>query len=230
MLHLQQKHLRNLILLSALHLLLGCRGELKITANDKEKILLELEEIQALDQKYAGLPPADLTAQHGNKKAWEIFKEKRDSIGLANQKRIKDLFEQYGFLGVEKIGEAGATAFWLPIQHADNDIPFQQEILEAMEKEIENGNADKYHYAMLEDRINVNLNQPQRFGSQVTYNEVGQAIPKFGLADSASVDSLRKEFSLPALKEYYNQMTMMHFEMNKEMFLEQGITEPQLYK
>ena len=209
---------------------IGCKTEKSITTEDQEKISLELKEIVLLDQKYAGIPPMELIETYGNQKAWEIFKKQRDSVGLVNQKRIKKLYEAYGYLGEKKIGEDAATHFWLPIQHADNDVPFQEEMLKAMKKEIDNGSNDKYHYAMLEDRINVNLNKPQRFGSQLTYNEIGQAIPKIGLIDSMKVDSLRKAYTLPNFKEYYNQMTLMHFEMNKTMFLEKGILEPQLYK
>ena len=142
-----------------------------------------------------------------------IFKQKRDSVETDNQDRIERLYKDYGFLGEKKVGKEAATSFWLPIQHADNNIPFQQEMLKAMKKEIEKGSADKYHYAMLEDRINVNLNKRQRFGSQVTYNDKGQAVPKIGLIDSTNVDSLRKAYTLPSFKEYYNRMTEMHFEM-----------------
>ena len=83
---------------------------------------------------------------------------------------------------------------------------------------------------MLEDWVQINLNKKQRFGTQVTYNEFGQAIPKIGLIDSVNVEQLRKEYDLPTFREYYNNMTRSHFEMNKEYLLEKGITEPKLYK
>ena len=223
--------MRKIILLSFIGILIvSCKREKEITEQDKELILAELNQIEIIDQKYAGVPPADLREKYGNQKAWEIFEQQKDSVSIVNQNRIKDLYKEYGYLGEKKIGEEAATSFWLPIQHADNNIPFQQEMLKALKKEIENGSADKYHYAMLEDRINVNLKKPQRFGSQLTYNDKGQAIPKIGLIDSTIIDSLRKAYTLPNLKEYYNGMTQMHFEMNKKMFLEKGISEPQFYK
>ena len=221
---------RIILLLFIGTLYIGCKTEIKITKQEKEKILVELNQIDIIDQKYAGIPSANLREKFGNQKAWKIFKQKRDSVGIDNQNRIKQLYKDYGYLGEKKVGKEAATSFWLPIQHADNDIPFQQQMLKAMKKEIERGSSDKYHYAMLEDRINVNLKKPQRFGSQLTYNNKGQAIPKIGLIDSTIVDSLRKAYTLPSFKEYYNGMTKMHFEMNKKMFLKKGITEPQLYK
>lgn len=211
-------------------LVFSCSNQQKISETEKQQIITTLAEISVLDQQYAGIPSAELREQYGHQKAWEIFKAQRDSAAQVNQQKIKDMYARYGYLGERKVGEEAATDFWLPIQHADNDVAFQQQMLKAMQEEKEKGSTDLYHYAMLEDRINVNLNQPQRFGSQLTYNEMGQAIPKVGLADSTQVDSLRAAYTLPTLKEYYNGMTTMHFEMNKAMFLEEGITAPQLYE
>lgn len=210
--------------------LINCTSEITLTEEEKTQVISELNQIKILDQQYAGIPPASLKEKYGNKKAWEIFKTQRDSIGLLNQQKIKGLYKQYGYLGEKKLGKVASSDFWISIQHADNDVIFQQEMLAALKKEIEKGSNDKLHYAMLEDRININLKKPQRFGSQVIYNENGQAIPKFGLVDSTIVDSLRKEYTLPTLKEYYNDMTTMHYEMNKQMFIEKNIREPQLYK
>ena len=102
---------------------------------------------------------------------------------------------------------------------------------EAINKNAEKkDNAIKSEYAMLEDRVNVNLNKKQRFGSQVTYNKLGQAIPVNGLIDSINIENIRQEFELPPFKQYYNEMTQMHFEMNRDLFIKKGITEPKLYK
>ena len=223
--------MRKIVLLSLIYIcFLSCEKHKPLTEKAKDEVISKLRDIRDLDQEYTGIPSPELRKTYGIEKAWKIFKEKRDSVSILNLKRIKNLFDSYGYLGEKKIGKDAATNFWLPIQHADNDVPFQQKMLDAMAKEIENGSNDKYHYAMLEDRVNVNLNKRQRFGSQLTYNKLGQAIPKIGLVDSVHVDSLRKAYKLPPFKTYYNQMTIMHFEMNKSVFVERGINEPKLYE
>lgn len=201
----------------------------RITDVDRKNVLAELEYIYNIDQKFAGVPPEELFEKYGNNKAWEIFLKKRDSVGIDNQKRIKSLYSKYGYLGYDKVGKK-ETDFWITIQHADNDVPFQQKMLKVLKKEIRKNNADRSHYAMLEDRIAINLNRKQRFGSQVTYNKLGQAIPKIGLIDSINIDKLREKYNLPLFKEYYNKMTIMHYEMNKEYLNKLGVKEPVLYK
>ncbi|MFT5847990.1 MAG: hypothetical protein ACJARX_002170 [Psychroserpens sp.] len=69
---------------------------------------------------------------HGFEKGWEIFEGKRDSIGLINQEKIKQLYTTYGYLGHKEVGEEASSNFWISIQHADNDVAFHQEMLRAL--------------------------------------------------------------------------------------------------
>jgi len=211
--------------------MISCNSTKEISAIEKEKITSELDYIFNIDQKYsAGTPSEDLIKKFDKKQAWKIFELERDSVGLVNQNKIKKINSKYGYLGFNKVGEEYSKKFWITIQHADNDIKFQRKMLKELGREIEKNNAEKSNYAMLDDRISINLNQKQRFGSQVTYSKVGQAIPKNGLLDSLNVDNLRIKYNLPPFKEYYNWMTTNHFEMNKDYFLKQGIKAPKLYE
>ena len=216
--------------LLSLIFLIGCSLNKKINENQRNKIISELDYIEKIDQKYAGIPFEDLFEKYGQQKAWEIFTAKRDSVSIDNQARIKKIFSKFGYLGFKEVGKENSTKFWLPIQHADNDVEFQKKMLKELKKQIEIENEKRNEYAMLEDRVAINTNQKQRFGSQVTYNVNGQAIPKNGLIDSLNIEKLRAEYDLPTFKDYYNNMTIMHFEMNKEVLKKQGITEPKLYK
>lgn len=222
----QMKHLTIILTF----FLLACNSNKKLTETERQKINSELDYIGKIDQKYAGIPFDDLIKKYGNEKAWKIFQGKRDSVGLENQKRIKNLYSKYGYLGFKEVGKENSVKFWLPIQHADNDVEFQKKMLKELKRQIQTNNANKSDYALLEDRIAINTNQKQRFGSQVTYSEDGQAITKNGLLDTVNIDKLRTEYGLPTFKDYYNWMTTNHYEMNKEMFLKKGITEPKLYK
>ena len=211
--------------------MISCTSTKEISNLEKQKITSELDYIFNIDQKYSkGTPSEDLIKKFGLIEAWRIFTLERDSVGLANQQKIKKLNSKYGYLGFDKIGEEYSKKFWITIQHADNDIQFQQKMLKGLGKEVKKNNAEKSNYAMLEDRIAINLNQKQRFGSQLTYNKAGQAIPKNGLLDSLNVDILRIKYNLSPFKEYYNLMSTLHFEMNKDIFLKQGRKGPKLYK
>lgn len=220
---------KSVVILALFSLFFNCKSN-SISELGKTQIITELNDIMDIDQQFAGIPPKILTEKYGQEKAWEIFERQRDSVGLINQQKIKKLYEKYGYLGYEEIGKKASHDFWISIQRADNDVKFQQKMLKELKKEISKNNASKAEYALLEDRVNINLNKRQRFGTQVTYNEIGQAVPKIGLIDSINIERIRKEFDLPTFLEYYNNMTRSHFEMNKASILEKGITKPILYR
>ena len=185
----------------------------------------ELKSMTEVDQIAAYIPQGkykELSPQQ-----WESFK---DSVFRTHQKRLAEIFKKYGFPGYNLVGKEGSGHFWLMVQHSDHDPEFQQRVLEKMKIEVDKENAEASNYGLLVDRVNLNNGRPQIYGTQVTYNtEICQAYPK-NLADSATVNERRKSIGLPPIEEYLNQMTQMHFDMNKENYLGRGIKEPRLYK
>lgn len=196
----------------------------KLTNNEKIQIKEDLEKMVEIDQIAAYIPQGKY--KNYSKEQWNDFK---DSVFTNNKKRIESIYRKYGFLGFDKVGKEGSNHFWLLVQHCDKYPKFQKEVLSSMKKEVKNTNANPNNYSLLYDRVQVNRGLKQLFGTQVTYEITGRAIPKIGLTDSANVDKLRKEYSLEPLKDYLNQMTTMHYEMNKEQFEKKGILKPNLY-
>jgi hypothetical protein len=151
-----------------------------------------------------------------------------DSVFAANERRLNAIFDQYGFPGYDLVGEKGSNNFWLMVQHCDKDVAFQQKILDAMKNELKRHNADARNFAYLTDRIDVNTGKRQVYGTQVTYRtDSCQAIPK-PLVDSLNVDKRRKEIGLEPIEAYLNDMSQMHFDMNKPFYEKKGIHQPKL--
>jgi len=190
----------------------------QLTVDQKADINKQLEEMVITDQ---------VAASRWEDK-WVMYK---DSVFTNHKIRVEKMFKDYGFLGFDKIGEDGSNNFWLIVQHCDKFPEFQKEILKEMDKEVKNKNADPNNFAYLYDRVQVNAGQKQKFGTQIDYDveTTGRAFPKVGLIDSINVDKNRQEYSLVPLKEYLNQMTEMHYEMNKERYEKMGIVKPNLY-
>ena len=185
----------------------------------------ELEEIRQTDQ-FA----ADIARDEYEKLSEQEWKTIQDSIHLENQKRIKEISEQYGFVGHDLVGERGSQSFWLVVQHADNNPEFQKKILEKMKIQVLNENADPVSFGLLTDRVKLNTGQKQVYGSQVTYNwEICQAIPR-DLADRENVNKRRSEIGLEPIEEYLNRLSEMHYKMNETIFKKNGLNGPTLYK
>ncbi len=213
-------------------LILGCKGE---TSNEKiaiekkvefnQDLADELKQMAEIDQIAAFIPQGEYKKL--TKEQWNAFK---DSIFRTNQKRVKEIFDHHGFIGYDLAGKTGSDNFWLIVQHSDHDSEFQKKVLEQMLMEVENNNANPKNYALLTDRVKLNSGLSQVYGTQVDYNwTVCQAFPK-NLADSTNVNQRRKKIGLEPLEEYLNEMSKLHFEINKDVFLKMGIREPKLYE
>jgi hypothetical protein len=217
--------MKNIIsLLVAAILFSGCAP--KLTADKKAQLKQQLEEKVKIDQVAAYIPQGkykDYTPEQ-----WANFK---DSVFTSDKIWAEGILKQYGFLGVDKVGKEGSDHFWLLVQHCDKYPEFQKAVLKKMDIEVKKANANPNNYAYLYDRVKANAGEKQLFGTQLTYEvaTTGRAIIKNGLSDSANVDSLRKAYDLPPLKDYLNQMTTLHYEMNKEHYQKMGITKPNLY-
>ena len=211
--------------------LFGCKenssekNEIQEIAGFNQDLADELKKMAEVDQIAAYIPRGkykEMTSEQ-----WNAFK---DSVFITHQTRLKEIFDKYGFVGFDLVGEEGSQNFWLMVQHSDHNPDFQREVLEKMKVEVDKGNAKPSNYGLLVDRVNLNTGKPQIYGTQVDYNfDIAQAFPK-NLADSANVNERRKSVGLEPLEEYLNQMTIINFEMNKKFYLEKGITEPKLYK
>ena len=115
------------------------------------------------------------------------------------------------------------------VQHCDSDPDFQSRVLEKLKIEVDNKNANGGDYGYLVDRVKINTGEQQIYGTQVSYNSLGQAYPK-SLADSVDVNRRRSEIGLEPIEDYLNIMTQMYFEMNKEYLKGLGITKPTFYR
>jgi hypothetical protein len=224
--------MKKLFPIALIALLIFACNERKIQTEKPEPIIEfnqaladELKKMAEVDQIAAYIPQGKY--KELSQAQWESFK---DSVFRTHQKRLDEIFKKYGFPGYDLVGKEGSGNFWLMVQHSDHDPEFQQHVLEKMKIEVDKDNAEASTYGLLVDRVNLNTGQPQIYGTQVTYNtEICQAYPK-NLADSANVNERRKSIGLPPIEEYLNQMTQMHFDMNKENYLSRGIKAPKLYK
>jgi len=98
-----------------------------------------------------------------------------------------------------------------------------------MKKQVLKKNASSGDYAYLTDRVRLNTNRDQLYGTQVMYSRDScQAIPR-PTENPDSLNRRRKEVGLDSIEEYLNKMSQLHFKMNKDNYEKRGIKGPTLY-
>jgi hypothetical protein len=122
-----------------------------------------------------------------------------DSTNEAEAKRI---IVKYGYPGYSLVGESGSSRFWAIVQHCDDNIAFQQKVLQLMKKEVDRKNASGENYAYLKDRVLINLKQKQLYGTQGIRDPKTKKWEPLPIKDAAHVEARRKAMGMMPLKQY----------------------------
>ncbi|MBB6500685.1 DUF6624 domain-containing protein [Pedobacter cryoconitis] len=129
-----------------------------------------------------------------------------DSFNYAEAKRM---IKKYGFPGYSLVGKSGSNKFFTIVQHCDDDVKFQQNVLTLMITEVNRHNASCEDYAYLKDRVLINQGKKQLYGTQCRYNPKTQKLSPLPTQDSLNLNKRRKEIGLPELSQYLKEMEKM---------------------
>ncbi len=127
------------------------------------------------------------------------------NIHEKNTRRMKEIIAEVGWPGINLVGEDGAEAAWLIVQHAVLDKSFMESCLPLLEKAVASKQAKGRHLAFLHDRILTMSGKPQKYGTQFDINENGD-VAAFPIENPQIVDRLREEIGLESLAERTKQM------------------------
>lgn len=147
---------------------------------------------------------ADLGAVNETRAAqYKELAESIKRIDRENTARLEKIVDQYGWPLRSQVGDDGANAAWLLVQHADLSPKFQRKCLDLM-AHVPSDEISRMDVAYLTDRVLLAEGQKQIYGTQITFAE-GKWLPR-PLADAAKVDQRRAEVGLPPLADYIKEI------------------------
>jgi hypothetical protein len=162
----------------------------------RDELLAMMAEDQAVRTGVA--PPGD------DRTAQELF-DAWPQVDADNALRMREILDEFGWPGWSLVGEDGALAAWVLIQHADFNIDLQKRGLAMMRAAVESDDADPSDLAYLIDRVLVAEGKPQIYGTQLGVDEEGEITPRTPIEDEANVDARRAEVGLGTLEAYYEE-------------------------
>ena len=124
-------------------------------------------------------------------------------VDRINLQRLQTLVGIHGWPKISMVGEDGAHAAWVLVQHADTDREFQAKVLGLMKQLLPLDEVNVSLVAYLHDRIT----RPQRYGTQGSCAGPGRWEP-FELEIPDQVDQLREQARIQPtqLSEYISFM------------------------
>ena len=183
---------------------------LKTSAQVNQELINELDSMVELDQRWR------TAYREGVNQSLDSLTKSQlvmtlDAIDSLHYLKLKEMFETYGYLGYDLVGEEGSHDFWLLMQHQDKHSDFQEAVLEKMAKAVDEDQASYTDYAYLLDRVLVNTGKLQVFGTQMTLNADSTSyIPK-PVEDADKLDKRRKKAGLPPMMLYIKIMNERYF-------------------
>lgn len=155
-----------------------------------KKMFIEDQELNMRALEYSK------SSQENIENALQKFGTKEQNINHC--KILKKIISIYDWPKLSEFGKEAAQHAWIIVQHADHNIKFQQECLERMEQLVVGNEIEKKYVAYLFDRVQVNQNKLQRYGTQIDYKT---GLPK-PLEEPVYVNERRTQMELESLEEY----------------------------
>lgn len=138
---------------------------------------------------------------------FEGYNEKMAAVHKRNAQKLERIVDEFGWPGGSQVGNDGAEAAWLVLQHAIGNPELQRRCVPLIKDAAELGEIPAYQVASLEDRICVFEGRPQRYGTQFDWDEYGMMSPQ-PLQDPERVDEYRQSVGLKPLAEKTKEMRL----------------------
>lgn len=130
--------------------------------------------------------------------------ESMQAVDHRNAVRMKEIVEKHGWPTRSMVADDGTRCAWLLVQHGDHAVAFQRKCLELMRSHSKNEQVFLVDLAYLTDRVLVNENKPQVYGTQ--FHATGGKQQPRPIRDSENVGKRREAMGMSTLKEYTETM------------------------
>lgn len=121
-------------------------------------------------------------------------------VHRSNAARLRQIIEEHGWPGKSLVGDDGAEAAWLMLQHSIGEPEFQRGCVSLLEAAAAAGEIPSWQLAYLTDRIAFFEGRPQRYGTQSDYDDEGY-IAIWPCEDPQRVNELRAFVGLGPVEE-----------------------------
>ncbi len=138
----------------------------------------------------------------------ELFKgyhAEMEAVHDENAALLARVFDDIGWPGRQVLGDDGARAAFLILQHAIGHPALQRRGLALMLEVIPQGQANALDAAYLSDRIAIHEGREQAFGTQFDWDANGQLSPA-PVREEATLDERRASVGLPPIADSIAEM------------------------
>ena len=127
-------------------------------------------------------------------------------VDAAATRYMKTVLESFDWIDSGRFGSAVSRQAWTLVQHADDHPEFQERVLRHMETYLDTGGVSPRDYAYLWDRVAVNKQRLQRYGTQPIWKCQDGKLRLHPMEDPANVDERRAEMGMGSVESGLAEM------------------------
>ncbi|MCF6300713.1 MAG: DUF2891 domain-containing protein [Proteobacteria bacterium] len=178
-------------------------------AQDFDDISSQLTDMLLKDQQYRSLINNLEEDQAGNSIELGSLRLKQQQNDSENIKQLDSIIKQIGkWPTVSMVGENAAASAYLIFQHAP--IETQKKMLSLIKKATLNGEFKAEWFALLQDRLLMNQNKRQLYGTQLTLNKDTGKYDLYPIENESDIDKKRQEIGLETLTKYISNWDLLY--------------------
>ncbi len=171
------------------------------TQMELDSLKTELEIIFMKDQTFRRIYMDAENKLGKDSAAYDYFWEVVEAQDKVLEKQVTDIIDSYGWLGISQVGRLANTSLWTVLQHgsAESKEKYAPLLLASVLKK----ESQAVHYARLIDRMLINSDKPQLYGTQIDYTS---GTPQFfDIENPDSVNERRQELGLGNIETFAKQ-------------------------
>lgn len=134
---------------------------------------------------------------------WVATFHEHEARNREHADRLRRIVDVHGWPGISLVGQEGEEAAWLLLQHAG--ALAQRELLPALRRAFEEGEAPAQHLAAVVDREALESEHLQVYGTHLSLDDAGEHVATVGVVDPDRLDERRAELTLTPWVEYVAQ-------------------------
>jgi hypothetical protein len=158
---------------------------------------------ESLEKGLLDMEARDLSVRNELAASGELFDgnyhARMEEVHRANASRLRQIISVFGWPGLTLVGARGCNAAWRIAMHAIGEPDFMRQCRDLIQVATQNGDAPRWQFAFIDDRIRVFEGEPQRYSTQLRAGPKG--FTPHVLEDDSRVNSMRMQAGLPPIAQ-----------------------------
>lgn len=182
------------------------------TKKQLDSLKAELETLFMKDQTFRRIYKEAEEKLGKDSDAYEYFWEVVETQDKILEKEVTNIIDQYGWLGISEVGRLANGTQWSVLQHGS--VNSKEKYAPLLKASVLENESQATHYARLIDRMLINSDRPQLYGTQINYTTKTPIF--YEVRDPEFIDKRRKELGLEPIQEFAKSRDLEWFITQKQ--------------